>query len=264
MKIITGLEEKTYGDVFFYGKDLSYHLESIQLEIGYCPQFPLLFNDLSVESNLLFYSRLKGIPRSIEYENVKNILKKVKLLSLGSNAIVSSLSGGMRQRLSLAVSLIGNPSVLLLDEPTSDLDPLSKRAIWDILSEIKENKSIILTTHSLEEAEVLCDKIGIISHGQLQCIGTPSKMKSKFGSGYSLIINFDPKLKDQAKEFIQKLLPNAKIAKESYEMVIYKFSKNDIQLSELLDQIKDKKDIITECSISSSTLEDVYLNIINE
>lgn len=264
MKILTGLTEKTMGDVFFNGKDLNFNLEAIQLEIGYCPQFPLLFNELSVESNLLFYSRLKGIPRSMEYENVKRILKKVKLLSLGSNAIVSSLSGGMRQRLSLAVSLIGSPSVLLLDEPTSDLDPTSKRAIWDILSEIKEDKSIILTTHSLEEAEVLCNRIGIISHGQLQCLGTPSDMKTKFGSGYSLIVTFDSKLKQKVKDEIYKMIPKAIISKESSDIIIYKFSKNDIRLSDLFDQLKDMKELINDCSVSTSTLEDVYLNIINE
>jgi len=192
IKILCGISDQTFGEVFIQGIEKNLNLEKIQLEIGYCPQFPLLFEDLSVESNLLFYSRMKGIPRNFENENLKKILKKVKLNSLGSNSIVSSLSGGMKQRLSLAIALVGNPSVLLLDEPTSDLDPTSKRAMWDILSEIKQNKSIILTTHSLEEADVLCDRIGIISHGELQCIGSSSRLKSKFGQGYSISIFFEP------------------------------------------------------------------------
>jgi ABC-type multidrug transport system ATPase subunit len=263
MKMICGMASPTYGDVFINGMNLDVNMEKLQLLIGYCPQHPLLFDDLSVESNLLFYSRLKGIPRSIEYANMKHILKRVKLLSLGSNSTVASLSGGMKQRLSLAIALVGNPAVLLLDEPTSDLDPMSKRAMWDILMEIKENKSIILTTHSLEEAEVLCDRIGIISHGELQCIGTTTRLKSKYGMGYLLSVYFDRANSQDVQNFVEKTISDVKLVSEEPEMMKFSFSKNIIKLSSLFDVMKDQI-LIRDFSVSNSTLEGVYVNIVNE
>ncbi len=95
----------------------------------------------------------------------------------------------MKRRLSLGISLVGNPSIVFLDEPTTGLDPENKRQIWEILSNCKDNKCMILTTHLMEEAEVLSDRIGIIVHGQLKCLGTQYKLKKVYGKGFKLVIN---------------------------------------------------------------------------
>lgn len=102
----------------------------------------------------------------------------------------------MKRRLSLGISIVGNPSIVFLDEPTTGLDPENKRQIWDILSNCKLNKCIILTTHLMEEAEVLSDKIGIIVNGQLKCLGTQYKLKKLYGKGFKLVMNFSNKIKD--------------------------------------------------------------------
>lgn len=99
------------------------------------------------------------------------------------------LSGGMKRRLSLGISIVGNPSIVFLDEPTTGLDPENKRQIWEILSGCKENKCMILTTHLMEEAEVLSDRIGIIVAGSLRCLGTQYKLKKVYGKGFKLVIN---------------------------------------------------------------------------
>jgi ABC-type multidrug transport system ATPase subunit len=256
--------DQTNGDAYIDGEKIGN--QKIQLELGYCPQHPILFDELSVESNLLFYSRIKGIPKKYEKQKVREMLRRVKLLSLGSNSIVSSLSGGMRQRLSIAVALIGDPTVMLLDEPTSDLDPISKRAIWEIISELKEDKSIILTTHSLEEAEVLCDRIGIISKGELQCLGTSIHLKNKFTKGITLVVNFEDGDDEIIKDYIFNLLPKSEMIKSMQGSITFKFMKDDMKLSKLFETIKNEKKInkIQTWSISNSTLEDVYLNIIND
>ena len=103
--------------------------------------------------------------------------------------LVKELSGGMKRRLSLGISLAGNPSIVFLDEPTTGLDPENKRQIWEILSNCKNNKCMILTTHLMEEAEVLSDRIGIIVNGSLKCLGTQYKLKKNYGKGFKLVIN---------------------------------------------------------------------------
>lgn len=102
----------------------------------------------------------------------------------------------MKRRLSLGISIVGNPSIVFLDEPTTGLDPENKRQIWDILSNCKLNKCIILTTHLMEEAEVLSDRIGIIVNGQLKCLGTQYKLKKLYGKGFKLVMNFSNEIKD--------------------------------------------------------------------
>ena len=102
------------------------------------------------------------------------------------NEIVSTYSGGMKRRLSILLSTIGNPSILFLDEPTTGLDPVNKRFIWKMVQRLKANRSIILTTHSMEEADFLSDRIGVIVDGKFKCFGNPNELKNTFGSGYLL------------------------------------------------------------------------------
>ena len=116
----------------------------------------------------------------------------------------------MKRRLSLGISIVGNPSIVFLDEPTTGLDPDNKRQIWDILSNCKDNKCMILTTHLMEEAEVLSDRIGIIVNGSLKCLGTQYKLKKVYGKGFKLIINLTSyammKISGSDEEFIEDRL----------------------------------------------------------
>lgn len=119
---------------------------------------------------------------------VEETIKNTKLVPY-RKFLVKELSGGMKRRLSLGISLVGNPSVVFLDEPTTGLDPENKRQIWEILSNCKEGKCMILTTHIMEEAEVLTDRIGIIINGELKCLGSKFKLKRIYGRGFKLVIN---------------------------------------------------------------------------
>ena len=122
---------------------------------------------------------------------VEKILEDVKLMKF-RKYLVRELSGGMRRRLSLGVALIGEPPIVFLDEPTTGLDPKNKREIWDILSHCKENRCMILTTHLMDEAETLCDRIGIILKGKIRCLGSQYKLKNNYGKGFKLCINLKP------------------------------------------------------------------------
>ena len=265
MKIMCGLEDQTSGDLLINGFNLNTQISKVRQNLGYSPQLPILFKDLSVLGHLLFYSRLKGIPRNYEMKNAKNILKFVKLDGLkGSNSIATNLSGGMQQRLSLAISLIGNPNTVILDEPTSGLDPYTKREIWKLVSDIKKKKCVLLSTHSLEEADVLCDKIGILSKGKLQCIGSPIHLKNKFGNKYHLMINCDKKKVEIVSKYILSILPSSKIGRSFGGNLIFSIEKSDMKIIDLIHEIEDhkKENGIDEWAISDTTLEDVFMNIV--
>ena len=167
--------------------------------------------------------------------NVEKTLVDIKLDRFRS-FLVKELSGGMKRRLSLGISIVGNPSIVFLDEPTTGLDPDNKRQIWDILSNCKDNKCMILTTHLMEEAEVLSDRIGIIVHGHLKCMGTQYKLKKFYGKGFKLVINLtsltmarlnrneDDVVEDRQNSvsiFIKSMFPNANMTESYKNTIIY-------------------------------------------
>ena len=191
--LLTGIYEPTDGDAYIRGHSIKTELERSYELIGYCPQFDLLWEDLSVENTLYFYSRIKNKEKSKINSMVQKILEDVRLTKF-KGYLVRELSGGMKRRLSLGIALIGEPAIVFLDEPTTGLDPKNKREIWDILSHCKANRCMILTTHLMDEAETLCDRIGIILKGKIRCIGSQYQLKTEYGKGFKLCINLKPYL----------------------------------------------------------------------
>jgi ABC-type multidrug transport system ATPase subunit len=175
--------------------------------LGFCPQFDVVWDELTVHQHLTFYARLKGLhitgsagasasvsgsARIRERVEVQRVAEKVNLDGDSMHMAASKLSGGMRRRLSLGISLLGNPPVLMLDEPTTGLDPETRRQLWDIVqSERGAGRSIIITTHSMEEADTLCSRIGIMAKGRMRCIGSQQHLKSQFGDGYKLQLGLE-------------------------------------------------------------------------
>jgi len=187
-------------------------------------------------------------------------------LRIGWKKKSSELSGGMQRRLSIAMALIGNPRIIFLDEPTSGLDPTSKRHLWEVLDSYREGRCIILTTHSMEEADTLCGRIGIIAKGRLQCLGSPTHLKNKFGNGYSLNLNSKIGNENTVAEYIQKILPDAKLVNRVGTSSIFKLSKNQFKVSELLKEIESSKNEvgIEDWGISQTSLEEVFISICKE
>ena len=242
--ILTGIYEPTSGNAFIRGHSIKTELDRSYELIGYCPQFDLLWEDLSVENTLLFYSRIKNKDSKKIYNMVEKILEDVKLKKY-RNYLVRELSGGMKRRLSLGIALIGEPPIVFLDEPTTGLDPKNKREIWDILSLCKKDRCMILTTHLMDEAETLCDRIGIILKGRIRCLGSQYKLKVEYGKGFKLCINFKPYLiedsyTDEQKEENLKQLEN--IIKETSDRKMgFFFDKNKIILQYQKNQKRIQK-----------------------
>ena len=154
--------------------------------IGYCPQPNLIFESLSVEEHVHYYAKIKGIPKRYRPELVEYAIKQLGLNDQRWKA-VGTLSGGNQRKVCVAIALVGNPPIILLDEPSTGMDPEARRFMWQVVAGIAQSKTsaVVLTTHSMEEAEALSQRIGIMVKGGIfKCLGSPQHIKSKFGSGF--------------------------------------------------------------------------------
>ena len=167
--------------------------------IGYCPQFDAFFDYLTVYENLEFFGLIKGAKKNKINEIVNALIEEMNLLEF-KNKISGTLSGGNKRKLSVAIALICNPPIILLDEPSTGMDPEARRFMWGVIHRVSLNKkqsTIIMTTHSMEEAETLCKRIGILVEGQFKCLSTSNEIKEKYGYGYEINLQIKiPNIKD--------------------------------------------------------------------
>jgi len=182
IKILCGLLKASSSNASVNGHDVEKQIKQIQELIGVCPQEPAFFPYLTGRENVELFGNLHGIPKKELKKRTDEILEKVGMTeSAGRRA--GKYSGGMVRRASLAMALVNDPTIAFLDEPTVAMDPQSRRAVWDYISELKiRGKTVILTTHYIEEAEALCDRVGIIDHGKLIALDTPASLMAEHGS----------------------------------------------------------------------------------
>ncbi|EGZ19833.1 ABC transporter lipid export ABCA family [Phytophthora sojae] len=204
MKMLTGDELPTHGTATLGGFDILTQQIDVRRQIGYCPQFDALFELLTVREHLELFASIKGVPRS-QLNDV--VVDKISQLNLGDfeNKLAGSLSGGNKRKLSVAIAMIGNPRIIFLDEPSTGMDPVSRRFMWDVIADIStrgKNSTIVLTTHSMEESEALCSRVGIMVGGRLRCLGSVQHLKSRFGDG----LVFDVKLANPSQEELDELV----------------------------------------------------------
>lgn len=133
------------------------------------------------------FSKIKGVPNDEIEEKSNELLAQVGIADV-KDAQVSTYSGGMKRRLSVAISVIGDPRIIFMDEPTTGMDPVSRRDVWSLIQDLKKDKTIILTTHSMDEADILADRIAVVSEGLLKCVGTSLYLKNTYGDGYRINI----------------------------------------------------------------------------
>ncbi|XP_034038157.1 phospholipid-transporting ATPase ABCA1b [Thalassophryne amazonica] len=187
MSILTGLFPPTSGTAYILGKDIRSELNTIRQSLGVCPQHNVLFSMLTVEEHIWFYGRLKGLSEEQVKNEIEQILQDTGLPHKRKSK-TSTLSGGMQRKLSVALAFVGGSRVVILDEPTAGVDPFARRGIWDLLLKYRQGRTIILSTHHMDEADILGDRIAIISHGKLCCVGSSLYLKNQLGTGYYLTL----------------------------------------------------------------------------
>ena len=180
INVLCGLLEPTSGSVSVGGYDVRKEPDKVKELIGVCPQETAVFSYLTGRENVELFGNLHAMPKEKLKKNIEELLRKLGLLE-DANRRVGKYSGGMRRRTNLIMALVHDPEIAFLDEPTVAMDVQSRHAVWDFIKEFrKQNKTVILTTHYMEEAEELCDRVGIIDHGKLIALGAPEQLKAKF------------------------------------------------------------------------------------
>ncbi|KAJ3204578.1 hypothetical protein HDU82_005752 [Entophlyctis luteolus] len=192
LSMMTGLLKRTSGAIVVHGKSVMPNNSRGFDEIGVTPQFDTVWPDLTVEEHLWFYCRLRGVPKKSITGLVRWIAEATDLDGDAFKLKSGSLSGGMRRRLSIGIALAGNPRILVLDEPTTGLDPETRRHIWKIIERIRKtgDRCIILTTHSMDEADALCSRIGIVVDGSVRVLGDQLTLKKQFAEGLKFLFRF--------------------------------------------------------------------------
>jgi len=264
INMLTGLLPPSGGTGIVEGLDIRQHMPSIYKLMGVCPQHDLLWEQLSGREHLRFYGRLKGlVGRELE-DAVDAALKSVNLFNAGvGDKLAGKYSGGMKRRLSVAISFIGSPRVVYLDEPSTGLDPASRRNLWDVVRASKEGRAIILTTHSMQEAEQLCDRLGIFVDGRLVCIGNPREITSRYAGFLVFTITVAPEREADARAFVTQLAPNAQLTYAVGGTLKYELPTSEVSLAAVFAAMAEHRERlrVADWAVANATLEEVFIKL---
>ncbi|XP_040609313.1 ATP-binding cassette sub-family A member 12 isoform X1 [Mesocricetus auratus] len=264
-KMLTGDIIPSGGNILIRNKSGSLgHVDSHSSLVGYCPQEDALDDLVTVEEHLYFYARVHGIPEKDIKETVHKLLRRLHLMPYKDRS-TSMCSYGTKRKLSTALALIGKPSILLLDEPSSGMDPKSKRHLWRIISEEVQNKcSVILTSHSMEECEALCTRLAIMVNGRFQCIGSLQHIKSRFGRGFTVKVHLknNKVSMENLTRFMQLHFPKTYLKDQHLSMLEYHVPVTAGGVANIFDLLETNKTAlnITNFLVSQTTLEEVFIN----
>ncbi|XP_076838178.1 phospholipid-transporting ATPase ABCA3 [Brachyhypopomus gauderio] len=267
-KMLTGDETVSAGDAFIDGYSILRDVKKVQQRIGYCPQFDAVLDHMTGRETLSMYARLRGIPEKYGSACVENVLRSL-LLEPHADKLVRSYSGGNKRKLSAGMALIGGPPVIFLDEPSTGMDPVARRLLWDAVTRTRESgKAVVITSHSMEECEALCTRLAVMVNGQFKCLGSPQHLKSKFGSGYTLLakVRLEADLEEMDlqlfKDFIESTFPGSLLKDEHQGMVHYHLTDKTLTWAQVfgtLEAAKEKYSVEDYC-VSQISLEQVFLS----
>ncbi|MGA2672139.1 MAG: ATP-binding cassette domain-containing protein [Terracidiphilus sp.] len=260
IRMMTTLVPITGGRAIVDGHDVAKEPDAVRRRIGVIPQALTSDPDLTVEENLSIYAKLYSVPRSEREKNISEVLEAVDLTKW-RGAQVKTLSGGMRRRVEIARGLVHNPHIFFLDEPTTGLDPVSRIAVWEMLNNLRETRhlTMLLTTHYMEEADKLCDRIAIVDHGTLVALGTPIELKHSVPGANVVEVHFDRETVEwQAR--LEGLDGVTSVQAESagfYRVLTSSGSKTTMQLVEMAAALGET---LTSLSVQNTTLDDVFVH----
>jgi len=259
IRMMTTLTPPTSGTALVAGHDIVKDQDGVRHAIGVIPQAFTSDPELTANENMLIHAKLYGVPSADRERLIHDLLESVDLLKF-RGALVRTFSGGMRRRLEIARGLVHSPQILFLDEPTTGLDPVSRSNVWEMIRTLRQKSklTILLTTHYMEEADKLCDRIAIVDHGKLAALDTPTKLKDSVPGTDVVEAEFIGAPADWLEQL--KLLPQAAGATERDGMVHIASHDGPATVAGLMDLARAKRVTVKKVSVQSTTLDDVFLH----
>jgi len=254
MRIIGATSERTSGEVLILGKDPEQAGPQIRAHLGVVPQQDNLDEELTCAENLYIYGRYFGLPKTTVKNKLDELLEFAQLLDK-KNSKVKSLSGGMKRRLTIARALVSDPDILMLDEPTTGLDPQARHILWDRLFRLKEKGvTLLITTHHMDEAEQLCDRLMVMDKGEIMAEGSPTELIKKYSTKEVLEVRFGS---DRNSQMVEQLQSFAERLEELPDrLLLYTDSGEDLLAKIVAANIHPNTSLVRR-----SSLEDVFLRL---
>lgn len=260
-RTLTGELEATSGAAFVNGHSVITDIENVHSSLGVAAQQDILWDVLNVQEHLYFYGRVKNLSGPALKDAVNYAVESVQLTN-ASKRQVKALSGGMKRRLSVSIAMMGDPDFVILDEPSTGLDIVARQKLWEAIERMRKDKVIMLTTHSLEEAEALSTRVAIMSEGELKCIGTVEDLKLRLGKGHRLMISLPASRIADLHQAITEIAPDASVETIIGGNVEYVLPRA-LAISSILTLMGQRRaDLgITDWTINQSSLEDVFMKV---
>ncbi|EGR27806.1 hypothetical protein IMG5_188760 [Ichthyophthirius multifiliis] len=261
--ILTSLIPKTYGSIQIKGIEVDKGIMQIYQDVGICPQFDCLWESLTPPEHLYLFGRMKGLTGNDLNESVQYFLDTMQLTDFIKKK-AGQLSGGNKRKLCVANALIGGPDIQFFDEPSTGVDPIARRFLWNTLNMgIKlRNSAICMTTHTMEEAESLCNKIGILINGQFYTIGTPQQLRSKYGQGYTITFNIEKQNNEKVKKILEDVfIKVVQVHDKREDYTAFQIDDNVFSFFKafnVCEEVIKKQGLIKDFSINQSSLESVF------
>lgn len=260
LKMLTTLLHQDEGEIFLNGFNTMTQSRLARQQFSVTGQATAIDQDLSARENLLIFGKLTGLTRNAASSRASELLTDFDLTNSADQAL-ATFSGGMRRRLDLAISLIGNPNILFLDEPTTGLDPRTRTQMWHAIQKlVASGSTVLLTTQYLEEADHLANRIALIDHGKMIAIGTPSELKQQVGGMQLRLEVSDLQMVAQTRSIVQGILERPVSVTDRTLTVL--LGNNDMQLvTPILNQLQDARILISNLKIGAPSLDDVFLKM---
>ena len=267
MNAITGYIEQTEGEIIVNGYDTIKKAKKAKREIGYMPEGVPLYDDLSIKEFVTYMAELRKVNRKERKQKVEDIIKKVGLLDM-KNKLIKNLSRGQKQRVSLAGALIGDPKILILDEPTVGLDPKQITEIRSLIKDLGKNHTVILSSHILSEVSQICDRVVIINNGKLVAEDTPENLENRTCNKniiYITVEDSDDKTEKMTEKIkaIEKIKYIEELEDKTKKYEIIGSTEEDLRKTIFTEFAKEGITIL-EMKKPEATLEDAFMKIIDE
>ncbi|MBI2508383.1 ABC transporter ATP-binding protein [Candidatus Woesearchaeota archaeon] len=262
LKTMIGFWEPDSGEVKYETRNLKEHSNYIRQIVGFATQENCVYPKLTVRENLEYFGTLSNVPRSTLKSNIDKVIRFVRLED-SSDELAENLSGGMQRRLDIACSLIHKPRILILDEPTEDLDPLLRKDVLALIKRINyDDTTVVMTSHLLHEAEQLCDMIAILHNGRLLKCGTPEELRKSFSKEDEIhLITLKRKYSDLIKKIKSK---DVKKIENAGNRLIIRTSDSEGTLSKILSAIKSSDDKIVQIDVRKPSLTEIFESLVKK